>query len=217
VSSTPGDQPPRISEDDRDLAVRRLQEAYAEEQITYEEMDERLHRVLTAKTHGELGPALASLPDEDRLHVHTRRRRPWVLLAITAFATDGFEKDAERSPGGGVTAGGDTLASSLGTGDCLPQAPQTTTRVLTVEVVPCAEEHDAVVFAVFEIRGDEYPGDAQVLRLTEGGCVRRHQEMLPGAAGLDSSLYFYLPSRDSWRSDRRVVCIVAADSVTRGA
>jgi hypothetical protein len=59
----PDDMPPRITEDDRDSAVKRLQEAFVEGHISHDEMDERLQAVLTAKTHGELVPALASLPD----------------------------------------------------------------------------------------------------------------------------------------------------------
>ncbi|MDF2706881.1 MAG: hypothetical protein K0R62_2533 [Nonomuraea muscovyensis] len=39
-------RPPLISEDDRDTAVRRVQEAYTEGRISHEEMDERLHQVL---------------------------------------------------------------------------------------------------------------------------------------------------------------------------
>ncbi|MET9558311.1 DUF1707 domain-containing protein [Streptomyces sp. NPDC006645] len=54
----------QISEDDRDTAVRRLQEAYAEGHLSHEEMDAHLHTALTAKTHGELAPVLASLPAE---------------------------------------------------------------------------------------------------------------------------------------------------------
>ncbi|HEY7487263.1 MAG TPA: DUF1707 domain-containing protein [Streptosporangiaceae bacterium] len=64
MPSLPEDLSPPISEDDRDTAVRRLQDAYAEGHISHEEMDERLDRVLTAKTHGELVSALASLPGE---------------------------------------------------------------------------------------------------------------------------------------------------------
>lgn len=41
-----------------------MQQAYAEGHISHEEMDERLHQALTAKTHSELVPALASLPEE---------------------------------------------------------------------------------------------------------------------------------------------------------
>jgi hypothetical protein len=74
-----------ISEDDRDAAVRRLQEAYTKGHISHEEMDERLDQVLTAKTHGELGSALVSLPEEDAGTTSTiaavsgriRRRGAW--------------------------------------------------------------------------------------------------------------------------------------------
>jgi hypothetical protein len=58
-------RPPPISEADRDTAVRRVQEAYAQGHISREDMDERLHQALTAETHGELVSALASLPEED--------------------------------------------------------------------------------------------------------------------------------------------------------
>ncbi|GAA2397555.1 DUF1707 domain-containing protein [Actinomadura vinacea] len=54
-----------ISDEDRDTAVQRLQEAYAEGHISHEEMDEGLQQVLTAKTQGELAQGLASLPEEN--------------------------------------------------------------------------------------------------------------------------------------------------------
>ncbi|MER7708889.1 DUF1707 domain-containing protein [Kitasatospora sp. NPDC097605] len=53
-----------LGEDDRDTAVQRVQGAYAEGHLSYEEMDERLHHVLTATTHGELAAVLSSLPAE---------------------------------------------------------------------------------------------------------------------------------------------------------
>jgi hypothetical protein len=64
VTALPEDRPPLISEDDRDTAVQRLQEAYAEGHISHEDLDERLHQVLTVKTRSELVSALASLPEE---------------------------------------------------------------------------------------------------------------------------------------------------------
>ncbi|MFG2651357.1 DUF1707 domain-containing protein [Streptomyces sp. NPDC048436] len=64
MTALPQDPPPPVSEDDRETAVRRLQEAYAQGHISHEEMDEHLHQVLTAKTHSDLAPALASLPAE---------------------------------------------------------------------------------------------------------------------------------------------------------
>ncbi|MFE0801258.1 DUF1707 domain-containing protein [Streptomyces sp. NPDC058812] len=65
MTSLPEDSPPLIGEDDRNTAVQRLQEAYAEGLISHEELDERLHQVLTAKAHSELASALFSLPEED--------------------------------------------------------------------------------------------------------------------------------------------------------
>jgi ribosome-binding ATPase YchF (GTP1/OBG family) len=64
VTPLPEERPPLIGDDDRDTAVERLQEAYSEGHISHEELDERLHQVLTAKTHTELVSALASLPGE---------------------------------------------------------------------------------------------------------------------------------------------------------
>jgi uncharacterized protein DUF1707 len=65
MTATPKDMSQRVSEEDRDTAVERVQRAFAEEHITAAEMDERLHVALTAPTHGELATALSSLPDED--------------------------------------------------------------------------------------------------------------------------------------------------------
>lgn len=64
MTPLPEDSPPLIGEEDRDTAVRRLQDAYAEGLLPHEELDERLHQVLTAEAHSELVSALASLPQE---------------------------------------------------------------------------------------------------------------------------------------------------------
>lgn len=64
MTSLPEDRPQLIGDEDRDTAVRRLQEAYAEGHISHEEMDERLNHALTARTRGDLAPALDSLPEE---------------------------------------------------------------------------------------------------------------------------------------------------------
>ncbi|MFD7052727.1 DUF1707 domain-containing protein [Streptomyces mirabilis] len=64
MNPPPENSPSVISEDDRDTAVRRLQEAYAEGHISHEEMDEGLHQALTAKTRNELVSALDLLPEE---------------------------------------------------------------------------------------------------------------------------------------------------------
>ncbi|MEU8352112.1 DUF1707 domain-containing protein [Streptomyces sp. NPDC048845] len=85
MTSPPKDPPSPAGESDRDSAVQRLQEAYVEGHISHEEMDERLHQVLSAETHGELVTALASLPEENPGSTSTiaaasgriRRRGAW--------------------------------------------------------------------------------------------------------------------------------------------
>ncbi|MEU8512025.1 DUF1707 domain-containing protein [Kitasatospora sp. NPDC048722] len=85
MSSLPQEPSPLAGESDRDTAVQRLQEAYAEGHITHEEMDERLDRVLVARTRGDLAQALGSLPPEKpgtsatigALSGRIVRRGPW--------------------------------------------------------------------------------------------------------------------------------------------
>lgn len=62
MTSLPDNPSPLIGDGDRDTAVQRLQDAYAVGLISHEELDERLHRVLTAQAQDELTSALASLP-----------------------------------------------------------------------------------------------------------------------------------------------------------
>ncbi|MGW1674151.1 DUF1707 SHOCT-like domain-containing protein [Streptomyces sp. NPDC002324] len=63
MTALPEDRTPPVSDEDRDTAVRRVQEAYAEGHIAHDDLDERLHRVLTVATRGELVSVLASLPE----------------------------------------------------------------------------------------------------------------------------------------------------------
>ncbi|MER6630247.1 DUF1707 domain-containing protein [Streptomyces sp. NPDC000987] len=85
MTSLPENPSLPLREDDRDTAVRRVQEAYAAGHLSHEEMDERLQRALTARTHGELSPVLASLPPENpgttsliaAAGGRIRRRGPW--------------------------------------------------------------------------------------------------------------------------------------------
>ncbi|MFC5748175.1 DUF1707 SHOCT-like domain-containing protein [Actinomadura rugatobispora] len=80
----PKEPRPLINDDDRDTAVQRVQEAYTEGHISHEEMDERLHQILTAKTHSALETALDSLPEQNAatstiaaLSRRIRRRGAW--------------------------------------------------------------------------------------------------------------------------------------------
>ncbi|MGW9431562.1 DUF1707 SHOCT-like domain-containing protein [Streptomyces decoyicus] len=95
MTSPPDNPSSLISEDARDTAVQRLQQAYAEGHISHEEMEEGLDQVLTAKTHSELGSVLASLPEEDAGTTSTiaaaggriKRRGAWRVPRILKVAS----------------------------------------------------------------------------------------------------------------------------------
>ncbi|MGP3964800.1 DUF1707 SHOCT-like domain-containing protein [Nonomuraea sp. 3N208] len=71
----------RISDTERDNAVDRLQQAYADGRLSSGEMEQRLELVLTATSQADLEPALADLPEEV-VHLasrggRTRRAGEW--------------------------------------------------------------------------------------------------------------------------------------------
>ncbi|MGJ6964319.1 DUF1707 SHOCT-like domain-containing protein [Streptosporangium sp. G11] len=53
----------RVSDGERDRVVHQLQQAFADGRLTPGEMEERLERALTARSHGDLLPVVADLPD----------------------------------------------------------------------------------------------------------------------------------------------------------
>ena len=101
----PKDVPSRITEDDREAAVRRVQEAFAEGHISHADMDDHLQAVLTAKTPGDLVPVLAALPDTDpgRALVlagkggRFRRRGPWRVPRVLKVESEFGKVDFDLS------------------------------------------------------------------------------------------------------------------------
>ena len=65
MTSLPEERPARIGDDDRDTAVQQVQQAFTTGHISHEELDERLHQVLSATTTGEIELAVASLPAQN--------------------------------------------------------------------------------------------------------------------------------------------------------
>ncbi|HET6741623.1 MAG TPA: DUF1707 domain-containing protein [Kribbella sp.] len=61
----PDDRSPAIGDVDRNAAVQRVQDAFTGGYLTHEEMDQRLHQVLSARTRREIEVALTSLPAPD--------------------------------------------------------------------------------------------------------------------------------------------------------
>lgn len=82
-------------------------------------------------------------------------------------------------------------------------------RTSSVDVVDCADEHDAEAFAVYEIQSgddDPYPGVSEVSRDAQTNCSKYARTYLDGRTPSSSTrLYFYIPPADNWAEGRRTV------------
>ena len=102
-------------------------------------------------------------------------------------------------------------------GDCFNEVSGDV--VSDIPTVPCTEAHDYEVYAEFDIDLAVFPGDDEVFRLADDGCLAPFGSYV----GLDfasSTLDYtsYVPTEDGWNDydDRSVSCVLfdpAADLV----
>ncbi|CCK27692.1 hypothetical protein BN159_3313 [Streptomyces davaonensis JCM 4913] len=128
----------------------------------------------------------------------------WTVTLTTGIASDTWDtlKDA---------AGQDGTAYSLAKGDCF-DSPTGSLEGATydVEEVPCAGRHDGEVFAVITLPGGRFPGDDSVTATAEDKCYTLQAEyaMDPWAVPEDATVYYLVPSSQSWRfGDREITCL----------
>ncbi|GAA5019419.1 DUF4190 domain-containing protein [Streptomyces siamensis] len=132
-----------------------------------------------------------------------------VLLAV-AVATggardfwDGF-RDAANDGGG--------AAFSLEKGECF-DAPGGALEGMAYDVdkVPCTGEHDAEVFADFELHDSGgYPGDSSITETADQRCyaLKDSYAMDTWAVPDDVDVYYFTPTSQSWRlGDREITCL----------
>lgn len=102
---------------------------------------------------------------------------------------------------GEVRGATDAYARQLREGSCLADMPTGSTRRVTV--VPCDSAHAARVVAVVPLRGDSWPGEAEVLRSVTDTC------RVTAPAGAD--VVALTPSAAGWRAgDRNGLCLAGA-------
>ncbi|MDX2691324.1 MULTISPECIES: DUF4190 domain-containing protein [Streptomyces] len=130
------------------------------------------------------------------------------LLMTLAFTTggardawDGF-RDAASSAGG---------TFSVARGECFDSPSGSLEEyAYDVDIVPCDGEHDAEVFAGFAMPDGAYPGDDAVTDAADDQCYARSElyAMDPWALPADVDVYYFTPSRQSWRyGDREITCM----------
>ncbi|WP_328553663.1 DUF4190 domain-containing protein [Streptomyces sp. NBC_00358] len=113
----------------------------------------------------------------------------------------------------GVQEGAGTGGSafSLHKGQCF-NAPGDTLEGLAydVDTVPCSGKHDAEVFAATTANGDSFPGDSAVSAEAGDKCyaLMDTYAMDGWAVPDDVDVYYFTPTRQSWREgDREITCM----------
>lgn len=136
------------------------------------------------------------------------------VVYVVNIVLNGFD-DTERDSQGQVVEGGTVTLDRLRVGDCfedpnfdeLPTDGSMGEGSASVEVVPCAEPHQAEVFHSIEMGGDDFPGETAVNRRS-ADCIPAFKEYVGKAFGrsrLEVALYF--PTSMSWRlGDRTILC-----------
>jgi hypothetical protein len=145
-----------------------------------------------------------------------------LLVSLTALCVLGalggcslFGPAATRDADDEITSGGDVNAFELRVGDCLITA-QLEDQVGSVPAVPCTQPHDAEVFYLFDVAGEDFDEDV----ISEAGyaeCERVVAEYVgPNWEDVSSEgleVYFMYPTTTTWdRGDREIVCLAATTS-----
>ena len=90
----------------------------------------------------------------------------------------------------------DSSLTTLEAGDCVKSPGFALNGVDSLKHVECSEDGTMLVLRAFDINGyEEWPGDADVNRLSDTGCPPRTN-------------YVLSPTEDSWvyADDREVIC-----------
>lgn len=135
------------------------------------------------------------------------------VIEESTEATEADQIDDTQQPGSSLSPV-DIQWAEVTAGDCInlldPVEEGDTTLVSALEKVDCFTVHDAEVFAVFDLGGDDWPGTEMVNVEGDSACFDRFEPYV----GIDylESYYFYeyyTPTATSWEAgDRAVACVI---------
>jgi hypothetical protein len=100
---------------------------------------------------------------------------------------------------------------SLNPGDCYnPNGKATEGEAVAIEVVPCAEPHQAEVVGEFTLdEGKTFPGNDAIWAIADERCPAEAQKFSPDTWALPKGveIFYYTPTSESWATgDRAVSC-----------
>jgi hypothetical protein len=117
----------------------------------------------------------------------------------------------------GFVVGNDrVVATDVEVGSCITEVP-TSSRVVTLPTIDCAEPHGGEVYAVLTMPDGDYPG-AQTIDEWQSKCPDELAAYSPEAMLDDSvGVYVLYPTQETWDAgDRAVTCIATLDPQRTG-
>ncbi|MGW3497024.1 DUF4190 domain-containing protein [Streptomyces sp. NPDC001020] len=134
-----------------------------------------------------------------------------LALLVMFFATGASHDFWQGFKDGAREARDNSVTFSLKKGECF-NAPggSLSGETYDVDKVPCSREHQAEVFADVRLPAGGYPGDDAVTRTAEKKCyaLQNAYAMDSWAVTDDVDVYYFTPTRESWRfGDREITCM----------
>jgi hypothetical protein len=133
-----------------------------------------------------------------------------VALVIVGIVAGG---GSNNDPTTSLADSGDVNVQRLTPGQCLNGLKEGS-AIRDLPAVPCTQPHEGEVFATFDLADGDFPGDTEVAKLAEDGCVDRLQTYAPKAADDPKvEIYFLHPTSTSWRlGDQGVACVAMSSA-----
>ncbi|MFE0640713.1 DUF4190 domain-containing protein [Streptomyces sp. NPDC058877] len=137
------------------------------------------------------------------------------LLLVIGLVTGGIGSAWGDFKEGMDEASRSRSAFDLRTGQCFKASGKLEKEATRLTVVDCARPHDGEVTGDFEVTGFEaWPGEDPVDGMAQDRCetINEAYAMDTWAIPQDVWLYYYMPSKQSWRlGDRKVTCVFASE------
>ncbi|MFD0370293.1 DUF4190 domain-containing protein [Streptomyces sp. NPDC059071] len=137
------------------------------------------------------------------------------LLLILGLVTGGIGEAWRGFKKGMDEAAAAQSPFSLRKGDCFRVDGKLETYTTDVDTVPCTTPHEGEVTGSFKLSGfTRWPGEEAIDRIAEDRCDRANNAYAldTWAVPEDALVYYYIPTKSSWRAgDRTVTCAFATE------
>ncbi|MFH8929652.1 septum formation family protein [Streptomyces pristinaespiralis] len=141
------------------------------------------------------------------------------LVALLAVGAVGCSEVVEDAKDGAKKVARQRSVFSLNPGDCYnPNGKATEGEAVAIEIVPCAEPHQAEVVGEFTLdEGKAFPGNDAIWAIADERCPAEAQKFSPDTWALPKGveIFYYTPTTESWATgDRAVSCSYTKETGT---